>query len=101
MPQGCFPSCFWTKKVSVPWVSSLLQDLGERERGNRNAQSVFLEAGGCVLSSFGHMRQMGEAGFHQRIRVMEGPRKSWALVMCCCLFSEPKKSQVVHEMNRL
>lgn len=74
---------------------------GGRERGNRNAQSVFLEAGGCVLSSFGHMRQMGEAGFHQRIRVMEGPRKSWALVMCCCLFSEPKKSQVVREMNRL
>lgn len=87
--------------MSVPWASSLLQDRGERKRGNRNPQSVFLEAGTCVMSSFGCMRQMGDAGFHQQSRVMERSWKSWALVMGYCLFSEPKTSQVAPGMYRL
>lgn len=32
VPQGCFPSCFWTKKVSVPRASSLLQDLEKKKK---------------------------------------------------------------------
>lgn len=87
--------------MSVPWASSLLQDRGERKRGNRNPQSVFLEAGTCVMSSFGCMRQMGDAGFHQQSRVMERSWKSRALVMGYCLFSEPKTSQVAPGMYRL
>ena len=31
-PQGCFPSCFWTKRVFVPRASSLLQDLGKGKK---------------------------------------------------------------------
>lgn len=75
--------------------------MGKRKRGNRNAQSLVLEAGSCVLSGFGCMKQMGEAGFHEQSRVMERSWKSWALVMCCCLFSEPKKNQIAPEMLRL
>lgn len=54
VPQGCFPACFWTKRVSAPSTSSLPQDLGKKKqtRGGRNAQSVFLEARISVLSSF-------------------------------------------------
>lgn len=87
--------------MSGSWASELLQDMEETRRGHRSAQSVFMEAGSCVLSSFGHMRLMGEAGFHQQSRVMERPWKSWALVKCCCLFSKPKKSRVAPEINRL
>ena len=45
--------------MSVPRASSLLQDLGKKKekRGDRNAQSVFLEARSCVLSSFWCIRQ--------------------------------------------
>lgn len=30
VPQGCFPWCFWTKRVSVPRASWLTQDLGKK-----------------------------------------------------------------------
>lgn len=84
--------------MSGSWASSLLQDMEETKRGHRSAQRAFMEAVSCVLSSFGHTRQMGEAGFRQQSKVMERP---WKFHGNHGLFSKPEKSQVAPEINRL
>lgn len=56
MPQGCFPSCFWTKSVSVPRASSLLQGL-ERRKEELRMLRVYFWRQEPVLSSAWCIRQ--------------------------------------------